>query len=335
MNTLKNKTTPSLGALLRRSTLSVGIMALTCMALSATTAQGWTIQDIANEDLPGRSIEIRNDGQRVAGLIYGEGQYKPYLAVYDREGRRITNPGINAGGKRIGRFPHHRGIYIGWNHIDSDLGRDDLWHLHNGEHMGMVSLERQETNADSATIEVLIHWLSKDRTDELAGKLIEERRTFTISRPQGRTQIDKRSELTALRDLKLGGDLQHAGLHFRAAAAVDEVRGETKYLFSPADLPAGNGRIISDDLQWVNFRFPLFGQWYSVTQMNAPENRSTELSWRDYGRFGFFLQDELKRGETRVMKSRFIVSEAPVHGEDAALRATAEADFQAYLKKCH
>ena len=308
---------------------------LACIALSSTSVWAWTIEDIANDDLPGRSIEIRHDGQRVAGLIYGEGQYKPYLAVYDREGRRITNPGLDADGKRVGRFPHHRGIYIGWNHIDSDLGRDDLWHLHNGELMKMVSLEREETNADSATIELLIHWLAKDRSDDLGGKLIEERRTFTISRPQGRTQIDKRSELTAVRDLKLGGDLQHAGLHFRAAAAVDEVRGETKYLFSPASLPAGNGRIISNDLEWVNFRFPLFDQWYSVTQMNDPENRATELSWRDYGRFGFFFVDELKRGETRVMQSRFLIGEASAHGEDAAVRASAERDFKTYLHSCH
>jgi hypothetical protein len=305
---------------------------LTLLAFGVSSAWAWTIDDRAN-NFPGQTIEIRHDGRLVAELVHGDGQFKPYVSVYDEGERRLTNPGMDADGELLGRFPHHRGIFIGWNHIDSDLGRDDLWHLRRGEQMRVVAVESRTTTAQAATLELSIHWFSsRTEGDEQGGLLVAERRTLVVSRNDGRTQIDQHSELTAARDLRLGGDLQHAGLHFRADAAVDEVRGETRYLWAPAELAPGNGRIISPELEWVNFRFPLHGQWYSVTQLNRPENRVTELSWRDYGRFGFFFQDDLKAGESRSFHVRFLIDEGPAVGEDGAIRAAAHRDQQVFLQ---
>ena len=304
-------------------------------AACAQPAGSWTIEDRANDELPGRIIDIRHDGERVAGFVYGaleDGQIKPYLSLYDSEGRRITNPGVDSEGSERGRFPHHRGIFIGWNRIQSDLGRDDLWHLRSGEHMTLASIENQEATADGAKLELIINWLSADRDNELDGLLIRERRTIEITRDGGRTVVDHRSDLEAARDLRLGGDLQHAGLHFRADTEVNEVRNETRYLWSPGDLPAGGGRIVSDTLHWVNFRFPLHENWYSVTQLNVPENRSTELSWRDYGRFGFFFNDDLEAGEVRTMKGRFLIEEMDDSGDDEAIRGQATTDHRAYTQ---
>lgn len=301
----------------------------------ASPAEDWTIEDRANDELPGRIIDIRHDGERVAGFVYGdraEGQIKPYLSIYDKKGQRITNPGIDSEGDSRGRFPHHRGIFIGWNQIQSDLGSDDLWHLRSDEGMELVSIENKEATADGAKLELLIHWLSADRAGDRGGLLIEERRTIEITRDGNRTVVDHRSDMKAVRDLILGGDLQHAGLHFRADAEVDEVRDETRYLWSPADLPPSGGRIISDTLHWVNFRFPLHENWYSVTQLNVPENRSTELSWRDYGRFGFFFNDELETGEVRTMKGRFLIEERDESGDDDAIRRQANNDYRAYTR---
>ena len=41
--------------------------------------------------------------------------------------------------------------------------------------------------------------------------LVSETRTLTVSKVDGVTQVDFHTELTAARDLTLGGDLQHAG----------------------------------------------------------------------------------------------------------------------------
>ncbi len=311
------------------------ILATAIFTLNTSAWSEWTVVDRENDALPGRIIEIDHDGTRVAGFVYGpqeEGQIKPYLSVYDEEGHRLTNPGIDSDGETRGRFPHHRGIFIGWNQVQSDLGSDDLWHLRGDERMELISIERKEATSDGARLDLLIHWLSSDRDDESNGLLVAERRTIEVTRMRGRTVVDHRSEMTAKRDLKLHGDLQHAGLHFRADAEVDEVRGDTKYLWSPAHLSPGGGRIVSDELNWVNFRYPLHGNWYSVTQLNRPENRSTELSWRDYGRFGFFFTDELSEGEVRTMTGRFLIERMEEKADDkAAIRRQADQEHSAYL----
>lgn len=306
---------------------------LTLSLASFVAAQQWEVRDVANEELPGRIIEVLADGTRVAGFIYGEGQMKTYLSVYDPDGNRLTNPGIDADGNTRGRFPHHRGIFIGWNRIRSNLGMDDLWHLRGNERMRVSEIKELEADSQGVRIVLDIEWLSSNRDDELEGLLISERREISISRTDGRTRIDHKSEMRAARDVNLGGDLQHAGLHFRADAAVDDVRSQTSYLWAPADLSPGRGRIISDDLLWVRFLFPLHDNWYSVTQLNHPDNRSTELSWRDYGRFGFFFNDELEAGEVREMVGRFYIdaSAGPDAEDEDQVRAKADADYRAYV----
>ena len=296
--------------------------------LTVAAAGAWTVEDRDNDQLPGRVIDIRHEGTRVAGFIYGEGQAKTYLNVYDSEGQRLSNPGLNPDGSSRGRFPHHRGLFIGWNQVRSDLGSDDLWHLRNNERMVLDEIKNMEATGDGVTLELLIHWISSNRDDDLDGLLVVELRTIRVSRPEGRTQIDQESLLAAERDLRLRGDLQHAGIHFRADAEVDDVRGETRYLWCPEDLEPGAGRIISDTLHWVNFRFPLHGNWHSVTQLNPPENRSTELSWRDYGRFGFFFTDELDTGEIRAVRTRLLFDEMTTSGDDDDIRRRAEKDYE-------
>ncbi len=296
--------------------------------LMVATAGAWTVEDRDNDQLPGRVIDIRHEGTRVAGFVYGEGQAKTYLNVYDSEGQRLSNPGLNPDGSSRGRFPHHRGLFIGWNQIQSDLGSDDLWHLRDNERMVLDAITNMAATEDGVTLELLIHWISSNRDDDLDGLLITERRTLRVSRPEGRTQVDQESLLGAERDLRLRGDLQHAGIHFRADAGVDDVRGETRYLWCPDDLAPGGGRIISDTLHWVNFRFPLHGNWYSVTQLNPPENRSTELSWRDYGRFGFFFTDDLDAGEIRAVRTRLLFDEMTTSGDDDDIRRRAGKDYE-------
>ena len=120
--------------------------------------------------------------------------------------------------------------------------------------------------------------------------------------------------LTAARDLTLGGDLQHAGCHFRAHAEV-AAKGTkfTSYLWEPKGKVAGNGKVLSKDWKWARLQFPIGKNWYSATQFNAQNQPVEELSWRDYGRFGFFFKKDLKKGETQKLNYRFHIapSQAP------------------------
>ena len=85
--------------------------------------------------------------------------------------------------------------------------------------------------------------------------IISERRTFRVSRPAGKyTQIDASFELKAERDVSLGGDLQHAGVHFRAHTEVAKRNKETSYLWEPSEAKGG-GRVIHDNHQWASFFF--------------------------------------------------------------------------------
>jgi len=303
------------------------VLAATCSA-----SELWTVDNVPGEGVPGQRVVISYEGRTVAEFIHGEGQYKPYLALFNKDGKRLTNPGINDKGEAVGRFPHHRGIFIGWNKIESELGSDDLWHMR-GTQMLVDSFEKGTVDANGAEIVANIRWVSQKRNDAQQGLLIEERRTIRVTREANRMVVDHHSELKAIRRLTLNGDLQHAGLHFRADAAVDEVREQTRYLWTPADLPPGNGRIVSDDLAWINFRFPLYGNWYSVTQLNHPANEFNELSWRDYGRFGFFRTAQMQAGEVLSFQGRFFIQELADIGDDSVLRDQATKDYNRYRKE--
>ena len=91
-------------------------------AVSSISAADWKITKGNNPDLPGQNVSVTQDGKLVARFIFGEGQHLPYLALYDEAGRLLTNAGLDKDGKTVGIEPHHRGIFIGWQQIKSDLG---------------------------------------------------------------------------------------------------------------------------------------------------------------------------------------------------------------------
>ena len=92
---------------------------LTLIAVLSSARADWTVKDDASTELPGRKVDITQDGVLRARLIYGEGQIKPYLRVQGEEG-----DGLNEWDAKQ-TYPHHRGIYIGWNKIASDLAGPD------------------------------------------------------------------------------------------------------------------------------------------------------------------------------------------------------------------
>ncbi|MCS7186674.1 MAG: DUF6807 family protein [Armatimonadota bacterium] len=266
----------------------------------------WSASDVANQSLPGRQVEVRLDNRLIAALIYGEGQAKVYLHLYGNEGELLTNSGLTREGKPFGLYPHHRGIFIGWNRIRSELGVDDLWHM-TGTQIKLQRLEEIRTTAEGATIIATITWHSAKKDEKGSDLLLMEKRKIFVSRPNGkRTQIDIVFTLTAERDLTLDGDCHHAGIHFRAANEVAERRQETSYLWEP-QLPIEGGRVVSKELKWARLVFPIGKNWYACTILNAPTNPTEELSWRDYGRFGFFFRRSLRKGETLSVFYRFVV----------------------------
>ena len=286
------------------------IAGLAFVATVPLATADWKVVEQPNPLGPGKAVDVLQDGKLVAQLVHGEGQIKPFLHIFGGGGELVTNPGVDKEGKGAGLFNHHRGIFIGWNRISSDLGNYDMWHK-GGPGNGRYDIVRFENTAtkDSASIVAHIKWRATQKDASGSDVMLSERRTFNVSRPGGRyTQVDAGFELKAECDVSLGGDLQHAGVHFRAHTEVATRNKETSYLWEPSNA-AGKGKVIDDNHQWARLLFPIGKRWYTAQQMNTPANGVKELSWRDYGRFGYFLPRQLKKGEPFNLKFRFALEE--------------------------
>lgn len=307
-------------------------LVLFTVALSLATHAAWRVEEVSATPEPGKRIDVTHGDQMVAQFIFGEGQLKPYLHVYGREGDLLTKWTPDQ------QFPHHRGIYIGWNKIQSDRGSDDLWHLRSGEKFEVIKVREAKALRNGALIEVETSWRSK-RGDASNNELIREIRRMHISRTgKGETQVDVNFHLKAARDLKLDGDLQHAGIHFRGSADLSKREAETSYVWEPPiEAPGGKG--VSSEFKWARLIFPVGENWYSATEFNAPSNPVEELSWRAYGRFGFFFKRDLKKDEELRVDYRFITkpAKAPAakkHTEEElkAHRSEAEKEYKKFVK---
>jgi hypothetical protein len=117
--------------------------------------------------------------------------------------------------------------------------------------------------------------------------------------------VDFTSKLKAPNgDVVLGGDREHAGIHFRPAAELDAKK--TVYVF-----PKEGAKPMADkDYAWVGQTFTLNDKQYSVAHINHPHNpKETQYSaYRDYGRFGAFPTATIKQGESATLKYRFLIS---------------------------
>lgn len=321
--------------------LALAFLAVAALSPSPALAQDWQVAPRDNPEAPGERLDLAYSDQLVASLIYGEGQMKTFLSVYGADGQLITNPGLGPDGQTLGQFPHHRGIFIGWNQIRSELGVDDLWHMGDGGSIDLAGYA-VSTEGDAATVSAVMLWRSKEQDAGGGDLLITERRRQTVRRPgDQRTIVDFHSHLIAERDLQLDGDLQHAGIHFRAHYDVGDRQSETVYLWEPTGLEDHGGRLISDEFKWVTYLFPRGDNWYRATQLNAPANPVEELSWRAYGRFGFFFKDELAAGDQRELAYRFIIDaidppESPgelTSEEERAHRQASQAYYDAWVRE--
>jgi hypothetical protein len=251
---------------------------------------------------------------------------KPYLHVFGANGELLTNGGLDREGKPAGLFPHHRGIFIGWNKITSELGSDDLWHMTKGCRMVTEKVEHSTTGR-VAILQARTRWHSAKKDSAGSDLLITEMRNLTIWQGEGnRTYVDASFTLEPARDLTLDGDLQHAGIHFRASNLVNDRKAETSYLWEP-DVPGPGGKAVSSEFKWCRLLFPLGERWYEAIELNAPNNPVEELSWRDYGRFGFFFKKELKKGLPLNVRYRFVIrpveapQNAPKQSEEQLVKA--------------
>ena len=260
----------------------------------------------AIKDTPGDHLDVLLDGKVAARYMYAHDTsskertaetYKPYLHVFDADGKAPITKGAG------GDFPHHRGIYIGWNKISFGGKSYDRWHMKGGDQVHQ-KFTRQAFNPGEATFTSVVLW----QADSPDKAIIEEERTTIVRRAPapGRITIDFRSKLKAPNgDVKLDGDPEHAGIHFRPAQEVS--RKDTTYLY-PKERADAHKDV---DYPWVGESFTVGGKRHSVVHINHPSNPTgTRYSaYRDYGRFGAFPKAEIKSGEALTVQYRFVIAD--------------------------
>lgn len=228
--------------------------------------------------------------------------YKTYTHVFDFTGEKPITKGPG------GQFTHHRGAFIGWNKTSFDGKTYDFWHCPNVERKHVKYLESSKGSVLSSVTE----WPTPE-----GRVVISETQTVTATKlPDGALQLDFLFKLEAPNGpVKLDGDVQHAGFHFRAAEEVQKTAKETKYTLPEGAKPlmGKNDKPVADvyeNTNWVVCSFLIGEKRYAVGHFNDPKNPTPlQYSTRAYGRFGAFSKAEVKPDAPLNLRYRLVVTD--------------------------
>jgi len=280
------------------------------------------------KDKKGQYLDLLFDGRKVTRYMYALDRstrqrvletYKTFLHVFDAAGENLlTNgpDGLHPYMTNKIRYPHHRGIFIGWNKLEFEGKRYDFWHM--GE-QGKVQKDEKFLELTAGPVlarsNSLVHWNDKDgRT------IIAEQRKTTVFRQSEPTilLLEFLTELKAVNgDVLLDGDPEHAGFQYRPHDDVAKGDKDVKatYLFHKDGINPKKDK----DLPWAAMSYGLNGRRYSVLYMDCPDNPRPVIysAYRDYGRFGAFFKKKINAGDTLTLRYRILVveGEMPKRGE--------------------
>ncbi len=260
---------------------------------------------------------------------------KVYHHLFDLEGKQLTK------GETTGLYPHHRGIFYGFKTVTYEDKKDmkqviDIWHCPDGQtYQGHDKILAEETGAVLGRHRVQIGWHGKNK-DLFA---TEERELTVYNTPGGRL-VEFTSRLTPVKGtVKLDGDPQHAGFHFRAAEAVavqaeankkDKSKIDTYYV-RPDGIGqhgetrnwAENAKAEADkkhvNLPWDAMSFVLDQKRYTIAYLDKPTNpKEARFSEREYGRFGSYFVTEVTPIKPLTVNYRLWLQEGEMKPADVA-----------------
>ncbi len=245
--------------------------------------------------------------------------FKVFHHLFAEDGTLVTNgPG--------GLYPHHRGLFYGFRKTTYDGKEVDTWHC-TGD---TAQVHERKVSAEAGPVlgrhRVVVDWLGKGK--EIFAK--EERELTAYDVPGGRL-VEFASVLRPVKGtLKVDGDPQHAGFHFRAANEVAErTKGET-YFIRPdgPDRPGATRNWPQDkghvNLPWDAMSFVLGGRRYTAAYLDHPANpKEARYSERDYGRFGSYFVAEATPERPLTVRYRVWLQRGAMEGKDVAALSAA------------
>jgi hypothetical protein len=260
-----------------------------------------------------------------------EQSYKVYHHVFDPSGERLLTKGPG------GRYTHHRGLFYGFKCIYG--GKTvDTWHCTGDTHLAHDKLLSITTGPVVGGHRVQIRWHG-------AGKevfALEEREIMVYTNALlGGVMIDFSSRLRSTKGtVKVGGDPQHAGFHFRADNEVSAKTAKQTYFLRPdgagkpgetRNWPALKSHA---NLPWNAMSFVLGDKRYTVTYLDHPKNpKEARYSERDYGRFGSYFEAEFDETKTLDVRYRLWVQEGEMTGQQVERLSAAFIDPPAVVVK--
>ena len=278
-------------------------------------------------ETPGESIELRQGERPVVRYMCApyddsskerrDATYKVFHHVFSPDGSRLLTKGDPGG-----LYPHHRGLFYGFNKVTYGDGKTcDIWHCQGQTRQEHASTVRQDADEDSGSHVVAIDWHGRD--GEVFAR--EERGVAAHALPGG-MQIDftSRVETADGQPIHVDGDPQHAGFHFRAAQEVAaSTAAQTYYLRTdgkgapretrnwepgkPADDPKNAE---CENRPWNALSIVVGGQRYTVLYLDHPDNpKPARYSERDYGRFGSYFAADITAEQPLEVRYRVWVQE--------------------------
>jgi hypothetical protein len=259
-----------------------------------------------------RFVDAKRDGTSKESHFL---TFKPFHHVYDPATGKVELTSGALPQAKENLYPHHRGLFFGFNKITyGDKKTADIWH-------GTNNVYSQADGSLSTAGEVFgrlrafVSWHGPD-----GQKFAGEEREVTAYNVPGGTLIDWSTTLkTELPKVRLDGDPQHSGFHFRAAQEVAK-NGKTNTYYLRPD---GKGKVGETrnwepktrdpktvNLPWNAVSFVVAGKRYTVLRLNHPLNPGeTRGSERDYGRFGDYFEYDLTPDKPLKLTYRVWVQE--------------------------
>jgi hypothetical protein len=159
-------------------------------------------------------------------------------------------------------------------------------------------------------------------------KFAEEQREVGVYNVPGGQFIEFASVVSTVDGpIKLDGDPQHAGFHFRADNEVNDKTAKQTYYLRP-DGKGAPGETRNWDSKkpdpktvnepWKAMSFVLGDKRYTALRLDHPQNPGEDRSSeRDYGRFGGYFEYEVTRDAPLKVQYRVWLQDGELTAEDA------------------
>jgi hypothetical protein len=230
--------------------------------------------------------------------------YKVFHHLYDPSGQRLVTKGPG------GLYPHHRGLYYGFNRISYDNGKKkaDVWHCTGDASQTHEAFLAKETGPVFGRHRVAILWHGPGKE-----VFAREERELTVYNIPGGQLVEFASRLTStVGPVRLDGDPQHAGFQFRADNEVAAKTAKQTYYVRPDGVgqpgatrnwdPKNKGPV---NLPWNAMSFVLGGERFTAAYLDKPTNpKEARYSERDYGRFGSYFEFDLDKDKPLAVDYR-------------------------------